>query len=310
MLATTGELPVGPGWSFEFKWDGVRALAVITPTAVHLYARSGAEITTAYPEHLGLREALAGDGITDAVLDGEIVVLDEDGRPSFAELAERMHVREPGRARALAATLPTSFMVFDILAANGTDIRGVPYVERRELLESLAGRLGEKGRCIVPPRFGDGPATVAAARELRLEGVVAKRLQSVYRPGVRSPDWVKLKQDRTGDYVVGGVAVGPAGTGCVAGRGTGTGRPVLPGSGGWWDLGRGRARTAGPPRTVAAQTLALRRCRTPGGPRRIVLCGAGPCGRGTLRQPDAGRAAPVPPVRPAPPGQGPLGGRR
>lgn len=208
MLATTGELPVGPGWSFEFKWDGVRALAVITPTAVHLYARSGAEITTAYPEHLGLREALAGDGITDAVLDGEIVVLDEDGRPSFAELAERMHVREPGRARALAATLPTSFMVFDILAANGTDIRGVPYVERRELLESLAGRLGEKGRCIVPPRFGDGPATVAAARELRLEGVVAKRLQSVYRPGVRSPDWVKLKQDRTGDYVVGAWRLG------------------------------------------------------------------------------------------------------
>jgi bifunctional non-homologous end joining protein LigD len=208
MLATAGDLPIGPGWSFEFKWDGVRALAVIGRTSLHWYARSGAEITTAYPELAGIRAALAGAGITDAVLDGEIVVFDESGRPSFTVLAERMHVREAGRARALAAALPASYMVFDILSANGTDIRGVPYVERRELLESLAPRLGESGRWIVPPRFGDGPATVAAARELTLEGVVAKRLTSTYRPGVRSPDWVKLKHDQTGEYVVGAWRVG------------------------------------------------------------------------------------------------------
>jgi bifunctional non-homologous end joining protein LigD len=208
MLATTGDLPVGPGWSFEFKWDGVRALAVVTPAAVHYYARSGAEITKAYPELAGLRDALAAGGITDAVLDGEIVVLDGSGRPSFAALAERMHVREVGRARQLSAALPTSYMVFDILAANGTDIRGVPYVERRELLESLAPRMGESGRWIVPPRFGDGPATVSAARELSLEGVVAKRLQSTYRPGLRSPDWIKLKHDQTGDFVVGAWRIG------------------------------------------------------------------------------------------------------
>ena len=102
MLATTGELPVGPGWAYEFKWDGVRALAVITPDKIRLYARSGAEITQAYPELHGLAAALAENGITDAVLDGEIVSLDADGRPSFVALAERMHVREPGRARALA----------------------------------------------------------------------------------------------------------------------------------------------------------------------------------------------------------------
>jgi bifunctional non-homologous end joining protein LigD len=203
MLATAGELPTGPGWSFEFKWDGVRALAVMSPTAVHWYARSGAEITKAYPELVGLREALAAEGIVDTVLDGEIVVLDESGRPSFMALAERMHVREAGRAKQLSATLPVSYMIFDILTANGTDIRGVPYVERRGLLESLAGRLAETGRFIVPPRFGDGPATLAAARELTLEGVVAKRLSSVYRPGMRSPDWIKLKNDQTGDYVVG-----------------------------------------------------------------------------------------------------------
>src|SRR5215831_6983351 len=146
MLATAGELPIGPGWSYEFKWDGVRALAVVGAGGVHWYARSGAEITKAYPELAGLHAALAAEGIVDAVLDGEIVVLDEHGRPSFMALAERMHVREVGRARQLAATRPVSYMVFDILSANGTDIRGVPYVERRGLLESFASRLAETGR--------------------------------------------------------------------------------------------------------------------------------------------------------------------
>jgi bifunctional non-homologous end joining protein LigD len=208
MLATAGELPAGPGWSFEFKWDGVRALAVVGRTGVHWFARSGAEITKAYPELAGVRAALAAVGLTEAVLDGEIVVLDASGRPSFTALAERMHVRELGRARSLAATLPVSFMVFDLLSANGSDIRDVPYVERRTLLESIASRLGESGRFVVPPRFADGPATVAAARELHLEGVVAKRLQSTYRPGVRSPDWVKLKHEKTAEYVVGGWRTG------------------------------------------------------------------------------------------------------
>jgi bifunctional non-homologous end joining protein LigD len=208
MLATAGELPTGPDWSYEFKWDGVRALAVVGAGGVQWYARSGAEITKAYPELAGLDAALAAEGIDDAVLDGEIVVLDERGRPSFMALAERMHVREVGRARQLAAVRPVSYMVFDILAANGTDIRGVSYVERRGLLESLAPRLGAGGRFIVPPRFTDGPATLEAARELTLEGVVAKRLSSVYRPGVRSPDWIKLKHEQTGDYVVGAWRIG------------------------------------------------------------------------------------------------------
>jgi bifunctional non-homologous end joining protein LigD len=208
MLATAGELPTGPDWSYEFKWDGVRALAVVSSAGDHWYARSGAEITKAYPELAGLSAALSAEGIADAVLDGEIVVLDERGRPSFMALAERMHVREAGRARQLAATHPVSYMVFDILSANGTDIRSVSYVERRGLLESVGARLGASGRWIVPPRFTDGPATLAAAHDLTLEGVVAKRLSSVYRPGVRSPDWIKLKHEKTGDYVVGAWRVG------------------------------------------------------------------------------------------------------
>src|SRR5262249_42111905 len=102
MLATAAELPVGPGWAYEFKWDGVRALGVWSGGRLRLYARSAAEITMAYPELAGLGELLAAAGVTDAILDGEIVVLDEQRRPSFMALAERMHVREPAKARQLA----------------------------------------------------------------------------------------------------------------------------------------------------------------------------------------------------------------
>lgn len=204
MLATAGELPLGPGWAYEFKWDGVRALAVTHGDEVRLYARSGAEVTRAYPELGGLGAALVEEGITDAILDGEIVLLDAGGRPSFMALAERMHVREIGRARKLAASMPVTYMIFDILAANGASLTAVPYVERRDLLESLLPGPGEADRWVVPPRFTDGEATLDAARSMAIEGVVAKRLASAYRPGVRSPEWIKIKQDQTGDYVIGG----------------------------------------------------------------------------------------------------------
>jgi bifunctional non-homologous end joining protein LigD len=95
-------------------------------------------------------------------------------------------------------------MIFDILAANGTDVASVPYVDRRQLLESILPAVGPSTRWAVPPQFTDGAATVEAALELALEGVVAKRLSSTYRAGARSPDWIKIKNDQTGDYVVGG----------------------------------------------------------------------------------------------------------
>ncbi len=208
MLANSGELPLEPGWAYELKWDGVRALAVVQAGSLRLYARSGAEITKAYPELAGLPEALAQSGITDAVLDGEMVTLDRDGRPDFIALAERMHVRDVARARALAATIPATYMVFDVLRANGSHITGVPYVERRALLESVLPAPSAGVAWGVPPHFTDGAATLAAAQELALEGVVAKRLTSTYRTGARSPDWIKVKNESTGDYVVGGWRTG------------------------------------------------------------------------------------------------------
>ncbi len=202
MLAVAGEVPLGPGWAYEFKWDGVRAIAEVRDGILRLFARTRAEITKAYPELAGLPEHLRQHGITDAVLDGEVVQLDARGHPDFIALAERMHVRDAAKARSLADARPITYMIFDIISANGTDISRSSYVERRAFLEDLLG--DSKGRWQVPPYFTDGPATIAAAKEFELEGVVAKRLTSSYRPGQRSGDWVKVKYARTGDYLIGG----------------------------------------------------------------------------------------------------------
>jgi bifunctional non-homologous end joining protein LigD len=196
MLAVSGDLPTGKGWSYELKWDGVRAIAVIRDGRVRLSARSGAEITVAYPELAGLAGAVEA-----AVFDGEIVVLDGAGRPSFTSLAERMHVRDRHRAAQLEASLPVTYMIFDLLSLAGEDLTGQPYTRRRQILEELAPA---GPRWLVPPRFTDGQATLAAATEHALEGVVAKRSNSLYRPGQRSPDWVKVKRDETDEFVIGG----------------------------------------------------------------------------------------------------------
>jgi bifunctional non-homologous end joining protein LigD len=196
MLATAGPLPSGPGWAYEFKWDGVRALAIVERGTLRLRARSGADITAAYPE----LAALAGV-LDHAVFDGEIVALDEAGRPSFTVLAERMHVRESGRATRMAAARPVTYMIFDLLVLDGVDLTARSYQERRAVLEELGLSVG---RWLVPPWFDDGEATLAAADEYALEGVVAKRLSAPYRPGTRSSDWIKYKREHTADLVVGG----------------------------------------------------------------------------------------------------------
>jgi bifunctional non-homologous end joining protein LigD len=195
MLATAGTLPRGPGWSYEFKWDGVRVLSSFEGGAPRLFARSGAVVTAAYPEISAL-SLPAG-----SLVDGEMVVLDAAGRPSFTALAERMHVREAGRAARLAASLPVTYMIFDVLLLGGEDLMHLPYAVRRERLEDL-GLAG--AHWMVPPSFTDGAATAAAAQENHLEGVVAKRLDAPYVAGTRSADWIKVKFDRTGDYVIGG----------------------------------------------------------------------------------------------------------
>jgi bifunctional non-homologous end joining protein LigD len=200
MLAAIGELPRAEDtrWGYEFKWDGVRALAHVRDGRLRLRARSGNDVTATYPELHRLPDVLTGH---DAVVDGEVVALDPRGRPDFGLLQGRMHRTGPEIAR-LAAAAPVSYLVFDLLALDGENLLGLPYTERRERLDALG--LGND-RWVTTPWFrGNGPVVQAASRENGLEGVVAKRLDSPYRPGGRGPDWRKVKNLRTQSIVVGG----------------------------------------------------------------------------------------------------------
>ncbi len=224
MLAVAGELPTErrAEWRYEFKWDGVRTIAYVEGGRVRLVSRADHDRSAAYPEVRKLGDAL---GSRQAVLDGEIIALDANGRPSFEVLQPRMLVDDAARARRLAATVPVTYMVFDLLHLDGASMRSVPYVERRQLLEGL-GLAGD--HWTVPPSHeGPGADLLEAARKGGLEGVVAKRADSPYRPGRRSADWVKVKLQRTQSVVVGGFTV-------PKGSRTGFGALLvgIPGSGG------------------------------------------------------------------------------
>jgi len=200
MLATLGTLPKDEDeWAFEMKWDGVRALMRVDGGRITLTSRNDKDMTASYPELRGLGEQL---GATQALLDGEIVAFDERGRPDFGRLQQRMHVASAATAKRLAAGTPVVFLAFDLLHLDGRPLLDVPYSQRRELLAGLHldGRAWQ-----TPPAFtGTGAEAVRASQEHGLEGVVAKRTGSRYLPGRRSGDWVKVKNIRTQEVVIGG----------------------------------------------------------------------------------------------------------
>jgi bifunctional non-homologous end joining protein LigD len=199
MLASPGALPTDDeNWAYEFKWDGVRALARVEGGRLQLYSRKGNDITVTYPELRALGEEL---GATQVWLDGEIVAM-VDGRPSFPALQQRMHVQNDRQARSLATSVPVMFLLFDVLYMDGRSCLELPYAERRQLLEALELR-GPNWN--TSPRFvGDGAAVVATAGEQQLEGVIAKRLTSRYFPGRRTADWVKITEVLTIEVLIGG----------------------------------------------------------------------------------------------------------
>jgi bifunctional non-homologous end joining protein LigD len=200
MLAVAGALPTRDGeWAYEMKWDGVRAVVYIEDGAVRVFSRNDRDVSLSYPE----LAAMAGQtGGQELVLDGEIVAFDQHGRPNFGRLQQRMHIADRGVAEQLSRTVPAVFLAFDLLRIDGHSLTGRPYVERRELLE----RLDIDGPSWhTPPVFeGSAADAFAASQDQGLEGVVAKRLGSIYRPGVRSPEWTKVKNIYTQEIVIGG----------------------------------------------------------------------------------------------------------
>ncbi len=186
-----------PDWLFQVKWDGVRMLSRRDQTGVRLINRRGHERTEQYPELTSLLAALP----VGTVVDGEVVVL-RSGKPSFHGVLQRDLSRRLAVIRAKQRQLPATYCVFDLLYHRGKDVRRLPLSERQQMLAALMPH--RQSELQVVESFRCGRELFDATRMQGLEGVVAKRAASLYRPGKSSDDWRKIKHFREADCVVGG----------------------------------------------------------------------------------------------------------
>ena len=195
MLATAGPVPVGPGWAFEVKFDGVRAIGYAGPSGLTLYSRNDRDVSRSYPEIAALE---LEEGV---IVDGELVALDGHGRPDFGLLQHRMHVTTPTAEQ--IERVPVQYVVFDLLHHGDRSSLELPYGRRRELLAHLDI---ERPALRVPANFTDvaGDVVLAGIAQQGLEGVVAKRLVSPYQPGRRSPAWIKTPIRHTAEVIIAG----------------------------------------------------------------------------------------------------------
>ncbi|HUJ28326.1 MAG TPA: DNA ligase D [Myxococcales bacterium] len=191
-----------PAWLFELKYDGFRAIVAREGARPRIFYRRGSDATPVFPD---LARALLSLPADRFVADGEIAVLDDTGRPVFQRLQKRALLTQPRDIEVAAAELPATLFLFDLLAFEDFDLRGLPLVDRKKLLVQLIPRTGPVRA--VDHVTGHGRALFASVRELGLEGIVAKRAQSAYRAG-RFRDWQKIRIDRTGDFAVVGFTQG------------------------------------------------------------------------------------------------------
>lgn len=219
MLASEAAQPFDDDdWWYEIKWDGVRAIATLWRPAgdrdgrTRLLSRTGNDITDGYPELWPLWERLLA---RNAVVDGELVALGDDGTPSFQRLQRRMHVRDRTAVDRLRRRIPVTYMIFDLLAVDGEALIDLSLAARTRRLDDVLvpGGAWERSR----PIAGAGTALYEAAKQKRLEGIVAKRADSTYSPGRRATTWRKVKVRRTGTAVIGGWAPTKSGIGAADG---------------------------------------------------------------------------------------------
>ena len=193
MLATPGVLPIGAQWCYEVKWDGMRLGVDVHGGTLKLTSRTGRDMTANFPDLAGLA------GIADdALLDGEVVLM-VNGVPSFAALSERFH-RVPTAAEVTAR--PVALMLFDVLRLYGVPLLDRPLSERRETLTRLDLAIAPNVQ--LSPTWDNGQVLFDVTRDKGLEGVIAKRRDSLYRPGQRSTDWIKVPHRHAQDCIVGG----------------------------------------------------------------------------------------------------------
>ncbi|HYS96806.1 MAG TPA: non-homologous end-joining DNA ligase [Candidatus Dormibacteraeota bacterium] len=186
-------------WGFEFKWDGIRSLAYVEGGRVRLQSRTGDDITPRYPEIHPMGRAL---GSAEVILDGEIVALDDEGRPSFEEIQQRMGLSAETEIRRKMKEVPVTYMIFDLLWQEGHSRMEDRYTDRRVALQRL--KLAGPSWQTPPFEKGAGQTMLEASAKAGLEGIMAKRLDSKYEPGRRSGAWVKVKNRNRQELVIGG----------------------------------------------------------------------------------------------------------
>ena len=201
MMAKLVSKPPAPddAWAFEFKWDGIRAEAYVEGGTVRLVSRSGENVTSRYPEVHAMGRAL---GSREVILDGEIVALDEKGRPSFEEIQQRMGLTSETEIRRKMKEVPVIYMLFDVMWQDGHSLLKETYVTRRKALEAL--KLNGASWQTPPSEKGGGQAMREASRKAGLEGIMGKKLDSPYEPGRRTGAWVKIKNRNRQEFVIGG----------------------------------------------------------------------------------------------------------
>jgi len=195
-------------WAFEMKWDGYRAVAVVDDEGATILSRNGKDLTGASPE---VTRALAAADVGRVVLDGELVAFDDAGAPDFGLLQQRLGMHRSVTVSATPDTTPITYLIFDLLEADGESLRPRTYAERRAALDALGIGDSPTATLRVPPVFdGDLDAAITASLDQGLEGVMAKRRSSTYR-GERSKSWLKIKHQRTHDVIVIGWTPGQGG---------------------------------------------------------------------------------------------------
>jgi len=189
----------GDRFGFEFKWDGIRAVCYWDGRSFRLMTRGRKDVASRYPELWPLRDQLGG---RRAILDGEIVALDDRGRPSFEELQQRMGLTDASEVRRQMQLTPVAYLLFDVLYLDTDLLVPEPYAARRERLLGL-GLAGSRWQT-PPHQVGEGQVLMRASTASGLEGVIAKRLDSPYEPGRRSGAWLKVKNRLRQEFVIGG----------------------------------------------------------------------------------------------------------
>lgn len=200
MLAKSSGLPTDDKpYSFEIKWDGIRAILYYTTEQLIITSRNLKDVTSQYPELQQLAEMLIGQQV---ILDGEIIAFNKKGQPSFTLLQQRMGLNSPITIKNKMLEIPVTYIIFDILYFNQQSLLDHPYLERRRILE----KLNLSGTNWQTPAYqqGSGKEILTAVSALELEGIVAKRLTSSYTPGKRSEDWLKIKNQHRQELVIGG----------------------------------------------------------------------------------------------------------